>query len=306
AAGRRRIFVWDDGTPMRFYIRPGVAKMRLAPLLLAGGAWLCRTQEPDAVHLVQPGEIAPDGAVSTEYVTAPSAPRGRVAFTAEEDAALLRAVRERSGARTGGRTLWKELERAGVTRHSWQAMRERYRRHLRPREPPVAEEPARPLGIFEAANREFESSESDSNCSDTPEEFPTQDGEGGPPAEAAPGPKNGLEDRTLPTPEPQRESRPTGTCSNFSRVEEAVKTLRHFMEKFDMDLLAVTQALLKNSGEVEATSHFLQTGQRLDGCPVWSREDDLELQKDEEHFSSKLIAKFGAENVAKRVAFRKS
>lgn len=78
------------------------------------------------------------------------------------------------------------------------------------------------------------------------------------------------------------------------------------MEKSGMDLLTVTQAFLKNSGEAEATLHFLQTGRRRDGYPVWSREDDLELQKDDECARNKLIAKFGAENVAKRVAFRKS
>lgn len=149
----RKVFVWEDGTPMRFYIRPGMAKLRLAPLLLAGGAGLCRVQEPGAVHLVQPGEPAPDGAVSTEYVMAcvesqrrlpldrywhsgpapPAAsPRGRLPFTEAEDVALLRAVRERSGARVSGTALWKELECAGLTRHSWQAMRDRYLRHLRP------------------------------------------------------------------------------------------------------------------------------------------------------------------------------
>ncbi|OXB51275.1 hypothetical protein ASZ78_014793, partial [Callipepla squamata] len=153
AAPPRKVFVWEDGTPMRFYIRPGTAKLRLAPLLLAGGAGLCRVQEPGAVHLVQPGEPAPDGAVSTEYVAAcvesqrrlplepyrqsgpaplAASPRGRLPFSEAEDAALLRAVRERSGARVSGTALWKELECAGLTRHSWQAMRDRYLRHLRP------------------------------------------------------------------------------------------------------------------------------------------------------------------------------
>lgn len=153
AAPPRKVFVWEDGTPMRFYIRPGMAKLHLAPLLLAGGAGLCRVQEPGAVHLVQPGEPAPDGAVSTEYVVAcvesqrrlpldlyrhsgpaplAASPRGRLPFTEAEDAALLRAVRERSGARVSGTALWKELECTGLTRHSWQAMRDRYLRHLRP------------------------------------------------------------------------------------------------------------------------------------------------------------------------------
>ncbi|NXK45499.1 TE2IP protein, partial [Chauna torquata] len=176
-----------------------------------------------------------------------------------------------------------------------------------PAEPQRTEqEPAQSTGLFEAANREFESTESGSDTSDTSEELPTQNGRGKSPGEAASGLKIVLEDCVFPDTQLQREERPTSTCSSSSVVGEVVKTMQHFMEKFSMDLLTVTQAFLKNTGEVETTSYFLQTGQRLDGYPVWSREDDLELQKDDEHVRSKLIAKFGAENVAKRVAFRKS
>ncbi|XP_014797885.1 PREDICTED: telomeric repeat-binding factor 2-interacting protein 1 [Calidris pugnax] len=332
AARSRSLFLWDDGSPMRFYVRPGLAKLRLAPLVLAGGGRLCRVQEPGAVLLAQPGEAAPAGAVSTEYVTecvernrrlplepfrlpaalpAPSlsaaSPRGRLPFTEAEDAALLRAVRGRGQARAGGRALWKELERAGLTRHSWQAMRDRYQRHLRPLlgEPRRTAEPAESRGLFEEANREFESTESGSDTSDISEELSTRDGEGKAPGETASGFRTGPEDSALPDTQLQREETPTSTCSS-SVVGEVVKTMQHFMEKFGMDLLTVTQAFLKNTGEVETTLHFLQTGQRLDGYPVWSREDDLELQKDDERVRNKLIAKFGAENVAKRVAFRKS
>ncbi|NXV83864.1 TE2IP protein, partial [Atlantisia rogersi] len=328
AARSRSLFLWDDGSPMRFYVRPGVAKLRLAPLVLAGGGRLCRVQEPGAVLLAQPGEAAPGGAVSTEYVTecvernqrlplepfrlpaaphAPpsAAPRGRLAFTGAEDAALLRAVRGRGEARAGGRAFWKELERSGLTRHSWQAMRDRYLRHLRPLlgEPLQAEEAAQSTGLFEAANREFESAESGSDTSDA-SELPAQDGEGKSPGGIPSGLKTGPEDPIFPDTQLQREDRPTSTSSGV--VGEAVKTMQHFMEKFDMDLFTVTQAFLKNSGEVETTKYFLQTGRRSDGYPVWSREDDLELQKNDEHVRNKLIAKFGAENVAKRVAFRKS
>uniref|UniRef100_A0A8D0KYG7 Telomeric repeat-binding factor 2-interacting protein 1 n=1 Tax=Strix occidentalis caurina TaxID=311401 RepID=A0A8D0KYG7_STROC len=279
---------------MRFYVRPGLAKLRLAPLVLAGGGRLCRVQEPGAVLLAQPGEAAPGGAVSTEYVTecvernrrlplepfrlpavaAPpaAAPRGRLAFTAAEDAALLRALRGRRAARA---------------------------------EPRRPEEPARGTGLFEAANREFESTESGSDTSDISEELSTQDGEGKSPGKTASGLKTGPGDSALPDTPLQREERPS-TCSSSSVVGEVVKTMQHFMEKFSVDLFTVTQAFLKNTGEVETTLYFLQTGQRLDGYPVWSREDDLELQKDDEHARNKLIAKFGAENVAKRVAFRKS
>ncbi|KAM6117964.1 telomeric repeat-binding factor 2-interacting protein 1 [Pterocles gutturalis] len=331
AARSRSLFLWGDGSPMRFYVRPGLAKLRLAPLVLAGGGRLCRVQEPGAVLLAQPGEAAPGGAISTEYVTecvernerlpldpfrlpaaapAPPAasPRGRLSFTAAEDAALLRAVRGRGRARAGGRALWQELERRGLTRHGWQAMRDRYLRCLRPRlgGPPRTEEPAQSTGLFEAANREFESTESGSDTSDISEELSAQDAEGKSSGETVSGLRTGVEDSDLPDTQLQKEEGPTSTCSSSSVVGEVVKTMQHFMEKLGVDLVTVTQALLKNTGEVETTLYFLQTGQRLDGYPVWSREDDLELQKDDEHVRNKLIKKFGAENVAKRVAFRKS
>ncbi|NXU16624.1 TE2IP protein, partial [Pardalotus punctatus] len=329
AVRSRSLFLWDDGRPMRFYLRPGQAKLRVAPLVLAGGGRLCRVQEPGAVLLAQPGEAAPDGAVSTEYVTecvernqrlplepfllsgaspAAAASRGRLAFTEAEDAALLRAVRGRGTVRVSGRALWMELERSGLTRHSWQAMRDRFLRHLRPRlcEPPQTEDPTQIRGLFAAANREFESTESEGDSLDVAEELSTQDGMGRSPGETAFDPKTGPEDSAFPDIQLQRQERPKHPCSSSSVVGQVVKTMEHFMEKFAVDLFTVTQAFLKNSGDVEATSYFLQTGQRLDGYPVWSREDDLELQKDDEHVRNKLIAKFGAENVTKRIAFRES
>ncbi|NXU88073.1 TE2IP protein, partial [Xiphorhynchus elegans] len=338
----RSLFLWDDGQPMRFFLRPGQAKLRLAPLLLAGGGRLCRVQEPGAVLLAEPGQAAPGGAVSTQYVTEcvernqrlplgpftlptpppppplTATPRGRLAFTAAEDAVLVRAVRERGAARAGGRALWRELERAGLTRHSWQAMRSRFLRHLRPRAGPgdtgdtdtdspgaaaERDEEAAPLaGLFAAANREFEDTKSESDSLDTSEE---QDRARNSPAGTASGLNSGLEGSALCDTQVQQEGRPTNNCSS-SAVGEVVKIIQHLMEKFGVDLVTVTQAFLKNSGEVEAASYFLETGQRLDGYPIWSREDDLELQKDDEHVRNKLIAKFGAENVAKRIGFRKS
>ncbi|NWU30610.1 TE2IP protein, partial [Dyaphorophyia castanea] len=319
AARSRSLFLWDDGRPMRFYLRPGLAKLRVAPLVLAGGGRLCRVQEPGAVLLAQPGEAAPDGAVSTEYVTEcvernqrlPLEPfllatRGRLAFTEAEDAALLQAVRGQGTVRVSGRALWIELERSGLTRHSWQAMRDRYLRYLRPRlyEPPQTDDPTQIRGLFAAANREFESTESESDSSDVAE-LPTQDGVGRSLGETPSDLKTGPEDSAFPDIKLQRQERPKSTSSS-SVVGQVVKTMERFMEKFAVDLSTVTQAFLKNSGDVEATSYFLQTGQRLDGYPVWSREDDLELQKDDEHVRNKLIAKFGAENVAKRIVFRES
>ncbi|XP_057239046.1 telomeric repeat-binding factor 2-interacting protein 1 [Malurus melanocephalus] len=328
AVRSRSLFLWDNGRPMRFYLRPGQAKMRLAPLLLAGGGQLCYVLEPGAVLLAQPGEAAPNGAISTEYVTecvernqrlplepfrlpaAPpaAAPPDRLAFTEAEDAALLQAVRGQRTVRVHGCALWIELERRGLTRHSWQAMRDRFLRHLRPRlwEPPQTDDPTQIRGLFAAANREFETTESESDSSDAAEELSTQAGVGRSPGETASALKTGPENSASPDIQLERQERPKSAASASGVVGQIVKTMEYFMEQFAVDLFTVTQAFLKNSGDVQATSYFLQTGHRLDGYPVWSREDDLELQKDDEHVRNELIAKFGAENVAKRIVFRES
>ncbi|XP_023790668.1 telomeric repeat-binding factor 2-interacting protein 1 [Cyanistes caeruleus] len=271
AARSRSLFLWDDGRPMRFYLRPGLAKLRLAPLVLAGGGRLCRVQEPGAVLLAQPGEVAPDGAVSTEYVTEC-------------------VERNHDGA------WWR--------RRAWARAPLKPGRRC-PRvsaEPPQTEDPTQIRGLFAAASREFESTESESDSSDVAQ-LSTQDGVGRFPGETASDLKTGPEDSAFPDIQLQRQERPKAKSTVVGQV---IKTMENFMEKFAVDLFTVTQAFLKNSGDVEATSYFLQTGQRLDGYPVWSREDDLELQKDDEHVRNKLIAKFGAENVAKRIVFRKS
>ncbi|NXA54258.1 TE2IP protein, partial [Nothocercus julius] len=290
----RTLFLWEDGSPMRFYVRPGLAKLRLAPLVLAGGGRLCRVQEPGAVLLAQPGEAAPSGAVSAmrDRYLRHLRPTRAAPVHGERGSG---ERRDGPGKGDGGTTV---LPRPVV--HS--------RVSPLPAEPRGADasgEPAAELGIFAAANREFESTESESDASDISEGFASENREGKSSEETASPLKMGQEDFALPDTQLQGEERPISISPSSTAVGEAVKTIQHLMEKFSMDLFTVTQALLKNNGEVETTFNFLQTGQRLDGYPVWSREDDLELQKDDEHVRNKLIAKFGAENVAKRIAFRK-
>ncbi|XP_067399521.1 telomeric repeat-binding factor 2-interacting protein 1 [Emydura macquarii macquarii] len=381
----RTLFRQDDGSPVRFYVRPGPAKLQLAPLILAGGGRLCRVQEPGAVLLAQPGEraaAAAGGFVSTEYVrccveqnerlpleryrlAAEPAPArvpvpaerlgGRIGFTGAEDKAILLYVRDRARARApaSGIALWKEMERARLTPHSWQAMRARYLGHLRgqehkyllgglcpapPRDPasnardwePAASESWRKEAadvsqgavqehftkgggsLFQMANQEFEGNESENETCDLQEENPAKDEELKSPEKTASSQKMGLkqlvtaEDSAITETQPPGEQKPVRPCLSPTEVADSVKTVQHFMEEFTTDLSTVTQAFLKNSGEVEATFYFLQTSQRLDGYPIWSRQDDLDLQKTDENVRSKLIAKFGAQNVARRVLFRKS
>ncbi|XP_057389741.1 telomeric repeat-binding factor 2-interacting protein 1-like [Balaenoptera acutorostrata] len=113
-----------------------------------------------------------------------------------------------------------------------------------------------------------------------------------------------------PTPEEDSETQPDEEEEEEEKVSApevgaAIKIIRQLMEKFNLDLSTVTQAFLKNSGELEATSSFLESGQRADGYPIWSRQDDLDLQKDDEGTRDALVKKFGAQNVARRIEFRK-
>jgi len=61
-----------------------------------------------------------------------SARQRRAAFTADEDAALMQWVASNPQLRPTGQRLWKAAEKAGVTRHTWQSMNNRFRRHLVP------------------------------------------------------------------------------------------------------------------------------------------------------------------------------
>lgn len=54
---------------------------------------------------------------------------GRLAYTTEDDAAILSYVSKRR-TEIGGNCLWQEMEKQRVTSHSWQSMKYRYRVRL--------------------------------------------------------------------------------------------------------------------------------------------------------------------------------
>ncbi|XP_061076869.1 telomeric repeat-binding factor 2-interacting protein 1-like [Conger conger] len=158
----RVLFLSETGKPMRFFMRPGATKTQLQPIISAGGGVVCRVQEPNAILLLDPEEMnegfggAAARYVSTQYVLdcveknqqlevddyrfsndsvqiAPAKRKreasGRMCYSAEEDAAILGYVRGRVREVCGNR-LWQQMEREAVTTHSWQSMKDRYRKHL--------------------------------------------------------------------------------------------------------------------------------------------------------------------------------
>lgn len=140
---------------------------------------MCKIQQPGAILLIDPEEINSMPAstvhwyVSTKYIydcieegeqlnledyrlnpevvqrqpanlnsskdsSSPRLSGGRIAYTSEDDAAILNYVSKRK-TETGGNRLWQEMEKQGVTTHSWQSMKSRYKDQLAKRQVGVVE-----------------------------------------------------------------------------------------------------------------------------------------------------------------------
>ncbi|XP_004437154.1 PREDICTED: telomeric repeat-binding factor 2-interacting protein 1 [Ceratotherium simum simum] len=267
---------------------------------------------------------------------------GRIVFTDSDDLAILTYVKEnaRSPSSVTGNALWKALEKSALTQHSWQSLKDRYLKRLRGQEHKylLGDAPVSPSSqkLKRKAEQDPEAADSgepqNKRTPDLPEEEfvkeeiqeneeavkkmlveATQEFE-----EIAVDESPDFEihitmcDDDPPTPEEDSETQPDEEEEEEeeakvspSEVGAAIKIIRQLMEKFNLDLSTVTQAFLKNSGELEATCSFLESGQRADGYPIWSRQDDLDLQKDDEAARDALVKKFGAQNVARRIEFRK-
>ncbi|XP_068599035.1 telomeric repeat-binding factor 2-interacting protein 1 [Brachionichthys hirsutus] len=161
------LFMDVEGEPISFFLRPGPVKCKLKPLITAGGGTLCNAQAPGAILLIEPGEqgsVTESTAhwfVSTQYIydcvekdeqldledyrfkpevvqrhsarisnaKESGLTGGRLAYTAEDDAAILSYVSKHLS-EIGGNRLWQEMEKKRVTGHSWQSMKCRHRLHL--------------------------------------------------------------------------------------------------------------------------------------------------------------------------------
>lgn len=155
------LFLDLQGEPMRFFLRPGASKAQLQPIIKAGGGVVCKVQEPGAILLLDPEEVAKVPAmlakcyISTQYIRdcaeknqqldvedykfnnggekarpeQRKQERGRMGYTPEDDAVILSYISKRLK-EARGNVVWREMERLGVTDHSWQSMKDRYRKHL--------------------------------------------------------------------------------------------------------------------------------------------------------------------------------
>lgn len=264
---------------------------------------------------------------------------GRIAYTDADDVAILTYVKEnaRSPNSVTGNALWKAMEKSALTQHSWQSLKDRYLKHLRGQEHKylLGDAPVSPSSqkLKRKAEQDPEAADSGEPQNKRTPDLPEEEYVKGETKENDESVKQLFEDASREfeeavvgespdfeihitmcdddpsTPEEDSETQPDEEEEepkvSTQEVGAAIKIIRQLMEKFKLDLSTVTQAFLKNSGELEATSSFLESGQRSDGYPIWSRQDDLDLQKDDEDTRNALIKKFGAQNVARRIEFRK-
>ncbi|XP_068130402.1 biorientation of chromosomes in cell division protein 1-like 1 [Hyperolius riggenbachi] len=141
------------------------------------------------------------------------------------------------------------------------------------------------LHIFEIANMEFEIDD----IADSGEEAPMADS----PEEPA---------GTSSAPSADEPS----TASEASDHNGLQKAITDMMGEFKLTMYCVMQALYFNNGELGSTRHFLRTGARPDGYPIWEPQDDLDLKRNDPSTQTHLVEKYGANNVAKRLAFLSS
>ncbi|KAL1784690.1 telomeric repeat-binding factor 2-interacting protein 1 [Sigmodon hispidus] len=288
-------------------------------------------------------ERAPDRkpGASTEGSTElePQPLTGRITYTHADDVAILTYVKEnaRSPNSVTGNALWKAMEKSSLTQHSWQSLKDRYLKHLRGQEHKylLGDAPVSPSSqkLKRKAEQDPEAADSGEPQNKRTPDLPEEECVKGETKENDESVKKLFEEATRefeeavvgespdfeihitmcdddpPTPEEDSETQPDEEEEepkvSTQEVGTAIKIIRQLMERFNLDLSTVTQAFLKNSGEVEATSSFLESGRRSDGYPIWSWQDDLDLQKDDEDTRNALVKKFGAQNVARRIEFRK-
>ncbi|XP_073911727.1 telomeric repeat-binding factor 2-interacting protein 1 [Castor canadensis] len=289
-----------------------------------------------AAHQAPETKPGASGEGSAEPEPQPQPLTGRIAFTEADDMAILTYVREhaRSSSSVTGNALWKAMEKSSLTQHSWQSMKDRYLKHLRGQEQKYL--PGDEL-VSPSSQKLKRKAEPDPEAADGREpqnkrtvDLPEEEYVKEEIKENEEAVKKTLVEATRefeevvvdespdfeihitmcdddpPTPEEDSETQPDEEEEvSAAEVGAAIKIIRQLMEKFNLDLSTVIQAFLKNSGELEATSSFLEYGQRADGYPIWSRQDDLDLQKDDEATRAALVKKFGAQNVARRIEFRK-
>lgn len=156
------LFLDTSGQQMRFFLRPGPTKEQIAPLVTIGGGKMCRIQEHSAILLADPKDASSamtstgQTYISIQYIrdcveqnqlldmggyvidggpskktrsSTQNQGNGRLSYSAEDDAAILKFIEKRQS-EAKGILVWKEMQNKKLTKHSWQSMKDRFKRHI--------------------------------------------------------------------------------------------------------------------------------------------------------------------------------
>ncbi|RDD38120.1 Telomeric repeat-binding factor 2-interacting protein 1 [Trichoplax sp. H2] len=155
----RNLFQDADGKPMKFYIKPCPTKGKVRPLIESCGGQVIVHPTDGVIRLAEPDTLTPLGYVSASFIfdsvannalqdiesymcpdsrsgavetCTKKSSTGRLFYTTAEDAAILEYI-ENYGSPAlpaGGNEIWKKMEKKKITCHSWQSMKDHYKKKL--------------------------------------------------------------------------------------------------------------------------------------------------------------------------------
>ncbi|XP_072039922.1 uncharacterized protein [Amphiura filiformis] len=83
-------------------------------------------------------------------------------------------------------------------------------------------------------------------------------------------------------------------------LDEDVEAIQGIMSKFEISAQMALHAVYINSGDIDATDHFIMTGQPPEDLALWMKDDNSKLDSSNPDDIRKLVRKFGQEEVAAR------
>uniref|UniRef100_A0A8C6UET2 Telomeric repeat-binding factor 2-interacting protein 1 n=1 Tax=Neogobius melanostomus TaxID=47308 RepID=A0A8C6UET2_9GOBI len=86
------------------------------------------------------------------------------------------------------------------------------------------------------------------------------------------------------------------------QLEEDVQLLKAFMKETNQDLVSVTKAILRASGDLILARELLMNPSSFSG-PIWTRTEDQSLSSGDPTVRLELLTKYGEEGMAKRLMF---
>uniref|UniRef100_A0A4W3GGR5 Telomeric repeat-binding factor 2-interacting protein 1 n=1 Tax=Callorhinchus milii TaxID=7868 RepID=A0A4W3GGR5_CALMI len=268
------LFLDDSGAPLRFYMRPSSTKAVLLPLVTHGGGVMCGLQAPGALLLAELGPGPPLKGHVRPLLNVGECVWGEQDPPAPSPPGLPEQVSAEPNLSSSG--TWKKTT---------------VRMPKKDQKTGFAHPPLLPLSLFIFFRTKIKTGSMANN-------LPKKTGT--------------LAEFIINNAQSESESQTQVDANSFSptpsqnEVDSAVKAIETLRQEYHLDLCGATQVLLKNNGDLVATMHFMATGHRPDGHPIWTHQDDLDLESEEQNVKERLVKMFGADHLAKRRAFKNS